>query len=240
LIWYNSSTIRSLGYENYKDLIHQNANPLRNYFWPAIFAIAYPFVKWFFNWIQTWVGTKEEKTIKVVSGKGYVPTSKYLRIIEQYDEDVLKLSKILEDEGTLVAENANLKTTLVEKNESIVKASNHLTTLEEKTEVRVFNGDWEITLKDSSFSTVFNKKYHIQDGSGYDYEDRTKSGVIKTSIEIDNYIMNPFNYSFTLVLKLGSDEFVFVNCQWKDDFSHLEGGNKYYTPYIYLTMTKVN
>ncbi|WP_293916566.1 MULTISPECIES: hypothetical protein [unclassified Sphingobacterium] len=248
LIWYNSSSIEKLGYENYTMLIKENANPWRNYIWPTVFALAYPFVKWFFSWVQTWVGIKEEKTIKIVSGKGYVPTSRYLRVVEQYEADVLKLSKIIEDEGILVAENIQLKTQITEKDAELSKsngvikgADDKLINMEEKTKIKMFDGNWEIKYRDESLNFVFAHQYHIRDGEGYNYENYNKSGVFKTEINIASYIMNPFENKFSIALRLnGGRILIYPNCYWNEDYTQFEGGNRLQEQLANVIMTKIN
>lgn len=242
LVWYNSGTIGEFkeGYSSYADLIKGNSSLWRNYFWPLVFAVAYPLIKWFFNWMQTWIGTLEEKTIKVVSGKGYIPTHKYLAVVDKYDEDVKKLSEIIEKESRMVAENADLQVKLAEKlkqNEDIVMQIDELkATLQIQDETmlatdrRYFKGLWKMTLRKGSVQ--LDETFRFKDGVGVivDAADLPLSLSPEGKMIVDRYFCNfqsretifDFSISGFNGLGLGSaTEIKTDRAVWNDDFTIL-------------------
>lgn len=249
LIWYNSATIGKFGYENYKDLINENANPWRNYVWPATFALAYPFVKWFFSWIQTWVGSKEEKTIKVVSGKGYIPTFKYIDVVTSYDDQIKTLSNIIEKEGTTEKLLSETKTNLLEKEKKIDTLDFELKDIKKEEEQQryfsdvnlIFKGEWEIKITNSVGGTIlFEETYDLNKGEGHNSEKFRIYGTGARTFFINFYIYNPFNHKVAIGFEEREQlkKFVFHDATWNEDYSILKGTDIYSNPTKKLEMSR--
>lgn len=229
LLWYNSQSLPQYGYANYSELIIGNSDIFKNFVGPLIFAMAYPFLKWGFNLMQTWVSSKEEKTIKVVSGKGYIPTSKYLNVLEKYDLDVKKLSQIIEDESKTIEENANLRTSLAEKNVSIAEYQKDVQISRKYSENIFLEGKWEVTIKGESGDTVFKEIVSFdRQGKAYKSSRRKKDVIDYVPLNIIFFSYNAIINRGLLIIKNpdGDMDFTFTNCKFDDTFSILEDSKK--------------
>ncbi len=123
LVWYNSQTLNVYGYDNYKELIYANANIWKNYVYPFGLAFMYPFLKWGFNTLQTAVNILDEKTTKLITGNGYIPTKKFLDLRDQYQKNIQDLSNVISKESEVINENIKLKIRISEMETEISKIS---------------------------------------------------------------------------------------------------------------------
>lgn len=125
LIWYNANNIESLGYSDYSDLISSNASYFRNYIAPflsaLVFVVGLPIIRLISNYVQTWFDTKDEANIKKLSGKGFIPTTKFINLREEYETNIKNLSDIIENESNIYNENLKLSTAITEKDVEIGK-----------------------------------------------------------------------------------------------------------------------
>lgn len=135
LLWYNSKSLELYGYANYKVLIIENADVWKNYIFPLCFAIAYPYVRLGLSALQTTVNAIDERTTKRLSGKGYIPTQKFLDLREQYETNIQKLSDVISKESEVINESIALKTKIIELTSEVGKLKNTLITKENQIDV---------------------------------------------------------------------------------------------------------
>jgi len=233
LIWYNSTTIEKFGYANFKHLINENGVFWRNYIMPIVFAILYPFAKWGLSWFQVWLGTKEEKTIKEVSGKGFVPTSKYLAVIDNYDADIKKLSDIIAKEGELQAEKIQLEVKLaafgakeLEFDKEKIATTTWISNLNIGSSLNAFIGIRRLIMRDS-FGIIYDHRMNFSAEAGFIINENPIAAISygTADLYILSYICNPFTKKAYIVLKILSlnKEYTFSNCEWDDNFNKLTG-----------------
>lgn len=225
LLWYNSTTLPQYGYSNYKELIFANSDFLKNFLGPILVAIAYPFLKWGFNLMQTWVASKEEKTIKKVSSEGYIPTLKYLKVIEKYDLDVKKLSEIIEKESETIEANASLHGELALKNNYIAEYKRDIE-ITRKYSTNIFlEGIWEVSIKKENQEKIFNEIVSFDPhGRAYKAPRENNDVIDYVPIKIVFFSYNAIINSGVLIINNTSinQNFIFINCKFDEKFILLE------------------
>lgn len=247
LIWYNSQTLNLYGYVNYKELIYANSDFFRNYFYPTCFAILFPYLKLGFSALQTLVNAIDERNIKNISRKGYISTSKFLDFKDQYEKDIQRLSKVIEEESEFVQENLNLKSKLFEVENSLVSEKQELERLQieygEKgirmtvSSIQYFVGKWTLRLNSHEFENgeineeiIFSKlnsktNPNLMQGKN---EEETINLTLLT------YVFNPYSRDVALYLKFQKNDFFtdekgdyiwinFGNLRWNSNFTVLRG-----------------
>lgn len=125
LIWYNAGNINRFGYPSYYDLIVCNTDLYNNLIYPLLSALLFlgllPLLRLVSNFVQTWFAAKDEANVKKLSGKGFIPTMKFLELREQFEEHNKRLSDIITNESSVYTENQELKTTITEKENELTK-----------------------------------------------------------------------------------------------------------------------
>lgn len=241
LLWYNAKTLQLYGYPNYKALIMDNADVWKNYILPLCFAIAYPYLKLAFSALQTTVNAIDERTTKRLSGKGYIPTQKFLDLREQYEINIQKLSDVISKESEVINENLNLRTKLseieVEKNLLVEQTSStkyeNDKSLIHISSRKIFIGKWDVSIKDYEGFEIDLEvafKNNIQ-------EDGFLIGIGEgeNSVVISSYVFNPYSKQVALHIHIQTEDtkgvgdvygrglFFFGNLRWNDDYTILTG-----------------
>ncbi|WP_293916568.1 MULTISPECIES: hypothetical protein [unclassified Sphingobacterium] len=224
LLFFNSKTINSFGYSSYESLISENSNHWNNYYIPALLAVIFPLAKWAFNSFQAFVDTLEEKSVKGITKKGYVPMSKYLSLTDQYESDVLKIASLMEKESELTTENNKLKIDQIEKEKLNVKLNTDFLSLQQWNENRskgsektIFDGEWNLLLEDDIKNEKIDRKINILNGNIY--FDNSKLSII----QLLNYFMNFSDLRVTLNFLFITEVFgsyrrlQITNLRWMDD-----------------------
>lgn len=109
LLWYDSTSIKQLGFENHAEYIKTLSNPWKNYVWPIIISLLYPGVLFALNSFITWIKKHEEKTFFKITQDASVPTKLYLDIQDQIDIKEKRISKFIAKESSMLGELNDLK-----------------------------------------------------------------------------------------------------------------------------------
>jgi len=151
LIWYNSQTLN----------LYANSDFYRNYFYPICFAVIFPYLKLGFSALQTLVNAIDERNIKNISKKGFISTSKFLNLKDQYENDIQRLSKVIEEESGVLNDNLNLKSKLVEVENKLLIEKQELERLQNEygekgikiavSSMQYFIGKWKLRLNSLDF-----------------------------------------------------------------------------------------
>lgn len=115
LIWYNSQTLHKyMGCDNYIDLINHYSSWLDCVFFPLFSALIYififPWFKYFISKYSTTVVTKEEEEVLNISKKSVVPTMKYVKAVQDAEDQIKSLSEIIKKENSIQEQNNQLIT----------------------------------------------------------------------------------------------------------------------------------
>lgn len=206
LIWYNSQTLNLYGYINYKELIYANSDFYRNYFYPICFAVIFPYLKLGFSALQTLVNAIDERNIKNISKKGFISTSKFLNLKDQYENDIQRLSKVIEEESGVLNDNLNLKSKLVEVENKFLIEKQELERLQNEygekgikiavSSMQYFIGKWKLRLNSLDFEdgeineevvfSISNKKGSLNTITGKNEEETIDLTLL-------TYVFNPYS-----------------------------------------------
>lgn len=126
LIWYNSETLPNYGYNNFKSLIHANSNCLRNYVWPGIIAIGYPFATLLFNNFGAWVQKLDGWLFFKISKDAYVKTDYFLQAKEALLTKEKKISSFIMRENEMEQKILELERNLEEASFNINELDSEL------------------------------------------------------------------------------------------------------------------
>lgn len=241
LLWYNATTLPQYGYPNYKALIMDYADVWKNYILPLCFAVAYPYLKLGFTALQTTVNAIDERTTKRLSGKGYIPTQKFLDLRDQYETNIQKLSDVISKETEVINENLNLRTKLseieVEKNLLVEQTSSNKyendKSLIQISSRKIFIGKWDISIKDNEGLDIdleISFENSIEE-NGF----LVGKGEEGNSVVISSYVFNPYSKQVALHIHIQTEEtkfvgevygknlFFFGSLKWNDNHTILMG-----------------
>jgi hypothetical protein len=123
LIWYNATTLpKYTAYKNYKELIEANAIWQRNYLYPMLVAVVYPYLRFGINYFNTVLETEETTQTLSASGEGKMSTLKFLELKNSYDEKVAALSEYFEEQSEIQKRSNEKDTAIINTKNELQKA----------------------------------------------------------------------------------------------------------------------
>lgn len=213
---------------------------------PLCFAIAYPYLKLAFSALQTTVNTIDERTTKRISGKGFIATTKFLDLRDQYERDLKRLSSVIQNESDLINQNIKVQSTIVKNEEQINSLSLQIAKInndygEDSISRKVSSldyliGKWKLKLHSLDLDATIDTEIVIS----RDKRKRTPYFLIGNSddetisLNIFNYVFNPYTKKVALHLSYRyQDHFqyddtddvhvYFGNLSWNLEFNKLVG-----------------
>lgn len=141
LLWYDPTQLEKHGYVSFFDLIEHNLNTNDSIYKPLIFAIAYTilapvlkvFIKAFYSWTSKW---GETWNLRIIDG-GKISISKFLKLREEYHNNISQLEKVIEGESEYVEQNEELSRKLNDMQIELNRSKKEYIDLEER--IREFN-----------------------------------------------------------------------------------------------------
>lgn len=184
LLWYDPTQLEKHGYVSFFELIENNLNPLNSIYKPLIFAIIYTIfapilknlVRAFYSWTTKW---GETLNLKIVGG-GSVSINKYLQLRDNYKNNLIKLTEVIQEESEYVDQNNVLQQNINELNIEINRLKKKLIdadqSIQESEDVNILFGTWicnyelvtgqkgseEVAIRDGKYLIITNFDNQIQ------------------------------------------------------------------------------
>ncbi len=136
LIWYNATTLPNYGYKNYRELIHDNAIWQRNYLYPLLAAIAFPYLRFGLNYYNTQLKTEERNSTLQVAGSGKMSTLRFLELRKSYEDKISQLSAYFEEQATIQKRDNEKDTEIIKLKTDLDRTKESLSSYQQAERVR--------------------------------------------------------------------------------------------------------
>jgi len=245
LVWYDSQTIVLYGYDSFGTLIEDNLNWVRNWLYPALSAVAYPWIKLGFGSVYTWGRSLNERAEKYLSKPGYITATEYLEMLDKHEENVKKLTELinsksdtqlkLEERTVELQQEKEAKAGVINDKKALEQSTTEaIKKLEEKiklTNKQYFNGAWNVIVKNGNIELNEDVLFVNGQGSVVDGLGKSVSIFPKGKLTIERYLCDPesrqASISFTMsgFARMGGDmatELKIGSAVWDENFTLLQ------------------